>query len=190
MLQAIEIVAFTSKSYIWKKLPSAMSLKSLDSTLIYRFGGHDKEDPLYLFEFFGGVVFIDFSLHNTCRQYTLIEVKFQCVQYGIYCLWRGIKTSPNPKNFTVLCPPPFSEIPGSTTVRGFSLCTHYYKFCISVITMSLFAYICVICRLFVHDEESILLKLLLRLYDTVGDSEKYVSSRSLIVLHMDKPMFH
>ena len=55
----------------------------------------------------GGVVFIDFGVHNTCRQFTFIVVKFQCVQYGFYCLWRGIKTSLNPKNFTAPQPPPF-----------------------------------------------------------------------------------
>ena len=50
--------------------------------------------------------------------------------------------------------------------------------CKSVIITCLFAYL-LTHRLFVYNEVRILLKLSLRLYDTMGDSENHVSMRSL-----------
>ena len=93
--------------------------------------------------------------------------------YFIVCE-RGIKKSLTPMNLLNRDPPPLFEISGSAAVRGFSLCRNHHKFYIAANPSSScpFLHICVyvICRLFVHDEVSISLKLFLRLYDTVGYS--------------------
>ena len=101
-----------------------------------------------------------------------------------YMRWAKIK-SPNLKNSTsprhappptstlILLDPPLYEV----LVYDANIIINFIS-CKSDIITCLFAFLLTY-RLFVYNEVRILLKLSLRLYDTIGDSEIHVSLRSL-----------